>query len=88
MIYIDEIRDYTGIINLKYKKWSHMWTDGDIEELHEFAEKLGLKRRWFQNKKRLPHYDLVPTKRAIALRMGARFIPLREWYKKLKLMNK
>jgi len=70
MIYVDEIHDYNGFTNLKYKKWSHMWTDGPIEELHEFADKLGLKRSWFQNKKRFPHYDVVPSKRAMALGMG------------------
>ena len=31
-----------------------MATDGAIEELHLFAEKLGLKRRWFRSEQRTP----------------------------------
>jgi len=82
MIYVDEVRDYTGLTKLRYKKWCHIWTDGPIEELHEFAAKLGLKRSWFQDKKRFPHYDTIPYRRALALKMGATFIPLREWYER------
>lgn len=35
------------------------------------AARLGLKREWFQQNSRLPHYDLVPSKRALALKYGA-----------------
>ncbi len=45
--------------------------DADLEELHLFAEKIGLQRRWFQNRPGLPHYDLTPTRRAAAVRAGA-----------------
>ena len=48
-----------------------MATDGNLEELHAFASRLGLQRRWFQGQNRHPHYDLVPSKRALALRLGA-----------------
>lgn len=41
-----------------------------LEELHAFAARLGLRRRWFQNK-RLPHYDLAPSKRRLAVSLGA-----------------
>lgn len=51
-------------------RWCHMWADKD-EELHEMAAKLGLKRSWFQPHHRVSHYDLVPSKRALALRLGA-----------------
>lgn len=39
--------------------WSHMVSD-DINELHEFSYKLGIKQCWFQNKrgKNQPHYDV------------------------------
>ncbi|MNV78827.1 hypothetical protein D3C71_1723430 [compost metagenome] len=41
----------------------HMVSDTSIEELHEFAQKLGLKKTWFQNKGTdkhwIPHYDLT-----------------------------
>ena len=46
------------------------------EELHAFAAKIGMKRSWFQEKtsitgRDLSHYDLVPNRRAKAIRMGA-----------------
>jgi hypothetical protein len=47
-----------------------MWSE-DINALHQLAAKIGLKRAWFQNHPTLPHYDLVPTKREAALRLGA-----------------
>jgi Protein of unknown function (DUF4031) len=84
MIYVDEIKFYPNT-NLKYKKWCHLWTDSDnIEELHLFAEKLGLKRDWFQNKKNIPHYDLVPTKRDLAIQFGAQQISIQQFFKENK----
>ena len=50
MIYVDELVDYNGMTKLKYDRWCHLWTDGDIDELHKFAQSIGLKRRWFQDK--------------------------------------
>lgn len=41
-----------------------------LEELHEFAEKIGMKKAWFQDKK-LPHYDLTAKRRQLALSLGA-----------------
>ncbi len=54
-------------------KWCHLFTDENSQEedLHLFAEKLGLKRAYFQDHRLLPHYDLTPTKRALALKYGA-----------------
>ena|SRR5260221_13679109 len=51
--------------------WCHMTCDGDLEELHKFAVKLGLKRSYFQPHHLLPHYDLTASKRAIAVKLGA-----------------
>lgn len=36
----------------------HLATDGSIEELHIFAQSIGLKREWFQSHPRHPHYDV------------------------------
>jgi hypothetical protein len=44
-------------------------TADTLEELHEMAEKLGL-RRWFQNTG-TPHYDLCKSKRLKAIKLGA-----------------
>jgi len=56
----------------------HLTTDGDLEQLHDFAERLGLKRAWFQPHPLHPHYDLTATKRLKALALGAVFVPARE----------
>jgi DNA polymerase III epsilon subunit-like protein len=39
----------------------------DSDELHDMARAVGMRREWFQRN----HYDLVPPKRALAVRMGA-----------------
>ena len=45
-----------------------MYADS-LEELHAMAVQIGMKREWFQNKPRLPHYDLTPRRRrAVSLR--------------------
>lgn len=44
-----------------------------LTELHYFAEKIGLKRSWFKGKY-VPHYALSPTKRVLALSMGAKTV--------------
>ena len=50
-------------------KMCHMIADTE-EELHDMADKVGLKREWFQNTSR-PHYDVGMGKRAIAVQNGA-----------------
>lgn len=51
-------------------KWCHMWSE-NVEALHRMAKAIGMRREWFQNKPGFPHYDLVPSRRAHALRLGA-----------------
>lgn len=68
-------------------RWSHLTADTE-DELHEFAERLGLKREWFQTCRKwcgVPgdpcvhwHYDVVQTKRRQAIKLGALAIDLRE----------
>ena len=44
----------------------------DLEALHAMADRIGIARKWFQNKKgRTPHYDICKSKRALALVFGA-----------------
>ena len=53
--------------------WSqscHLFAD-TLDELHDFATRLGLRRAWFQNHRRLPHYDLTSNKRRQAVKLGA-----------------
>jgi hypothetical protein len=49
--------------------WCHMVAD-TMDELHAFADLLGMKREWFQDK-RLPHYDMNAKRRERALKLGA-----------------
>lgn len=42
-----------------------------LEELHEMADQLGLKREWFQDRPGFPHYDICQTKKAQAIKLGA-----------------
>ncbi len=73
MMYVDELQDYPDC-RLPYKRWCHLATDGTLEALHAFAARLGLQRRWFQGQATHPHDDLVPSKRAHALRLGAKAV--------------
>jgi len=78
-VYVDDsrIRARVGSINAQ---WSHLTADTD-EELHEFAERLGLRRSWFQSKPNQPwmnHYDVTESKRRDAIRLGAKSITWRE----------
>lgn len=54
-------------------RWCHLMADS-LEELHEFARKIGLKRRWFQG----DHYDLTPCRRIVAVRLGAQEVSSRK----------
>lgn len=71
MIYID---DYQA--KFRGMKMSHMVSDTSIDELHEFAAKLGMKREWFQDKS-APHYDVSEGLRQKAYKMGAQELPIR-----------
>ncbi|AZF28691.1 DUF4031 domain-containing protein [Pseudomonas sp. R2-60-08W] len=57
-------------IKWRGREWSHLVADS-LEELHAFADKLGLRRSWFQSKTFYPHYDVTKSVRTRALAMGA-----------------
>lgn len=99
MIYVDSPKTYPWT-SLRYKTWSHMWSDtghtgegGEFrdDELHAMADRLGLKRAWWQfnvgpgateeMKRRKSHYDVTPPKRALALRYGAVAMELADFYR-------
>jgi hypothetical protein len=48
---------------------SHLISD-TLEELHELALRIGMKRAWFQPRSS-PHYDLTASRRAAAIKLGA-----------------
>lgn len=63
-VYVDNSRNPYGRMLM-----SHMAADS-LEELHEMATAIGLRRDWFQDG-RLPHYDLCQSKRRNAVNRGA-----------------
>lgn len=65
------------------KQSCHLTCDGNLEELHRFAESIGLRRAWFQRSS-IPHYDLTPNKRALAVRSGAEEVSTVEAIKHLR----
>jgi len=58
--------------------WCHLTCDGDVEELHRFAKRIGCRRSWFQDHPGHPHYDLTSGRRTRALQLGAVFVPAKE----------
>lgn len=68
-VYIDPLSSYDH----KRKRYSHMIADS-IEELHEFAQKLGLGRHWFHNG---DHYDVSEDFYEMAISQGATLVTTR-----------
>lgn len=76
MILVDRLRRYPS------GYWCHMVTDSSLEELHEFALRLGIRRERFQPHRRLPHYDLRPHVRERALALGAQAVSSKELFRR------
>ena len=66
------------LIDLPKKGWSHMVSD-NIPFLHKFAEEIGIKKCWYENKrgKKRPHYDVREGKVADAIENGALLVDSR-----------
>jgi hypothetical protein len=89
-VYVDDARIPARVGKFN-ARWSHLIADTK-EELHEFAERLGLKRSYFQDpvvsgkpKAQLGtrhaenwHYDVTESKRQMALELGAVAVTFRE----------
>ena len=65
------------------RMWCHLTAD-NLDELHKFAQRLGLKREWYQGppKTAYPHYDTVFH--AKALKLGAQLVDSRVIVRKAK----
>lgn len=71
-VYVDKLRGYTDRGTFAGGSCHLMAAhDADLEELHDFAKRLRLRRSWFQGNASSPHYDLTPRKREEAVRLGA-----------------
>lgn len=83
-VYVDEVFDWPGEVAPDARKhgtrWCHMWCDeGHEAELHVMAERIGLRREWFQRNRVCDHYDLTPRKRNQALLAGVKPMSFRAW---------
>ena len=69
-VWVDDMRMLAQVGRFQ-ARWSHLMADTD-EELHAFAARLGLQRRWAQYPGTWKsHYDVTDTKRREAIRLGA-----------------
>lgn len=82
-VYVDALIDYG--INKDVWKWGascHLFAD-TVEELHDFAARIGMRRPWFQDKD-LPHYDLTTRRRRAAVALGAIELNRQEFVKHVR----
>lgn len=70
-VYVDPIREHPPVHGQAL--WCHMIADSE-DELHAMAERVGLRREWYQG----DHYDLHPETRTRALKYGALEMSTRE----------
>jgi hypothetical protein len=61
--------------------WCHLVTDVDLQELHDFAGRLGCRRIGFQG----DHYDIDVETRLHAIELGAEACDSRELVRRLRL---
>lgn len=64
-VYIDD-----AVFAWRGQRWAHLMAD-TLDELHDFAQRLGIPRRAFQDKSSGAHYDVPATLHAQALALGA-----------------
>lgn len=71
-VYVDDMKAKFGRMVM-----CHMIADTD-DELHAMAAKIGVARKWHQNKASGSHYDIALSKRSEAVAAGAVEITLRQ----------
>jgi uncharacterized protein DUF4031 len=64
-VYVDSEENGLGRM-----KMCHMLADTP-QELHAMADKIGVRRKWYQGHASTPHYDICKSKRELAVRNGA-----------------
>jgi len=62
------------------KKWCHLISDSSYDELHDFAEQVGIPRRGFQG----DHYDVPEEYRDELIAAGAEQVESRELVRRLR----
>lgn len=78
-VYVDQLNRYNG-----GNRWCHMIAD-TVDELHAMAERIHMKREWFQGMpEHFPHYDLMPRRRHWAINFGAVELGNRDFVRKMQ----
>ena len=62
------------------RKWCHMVSDATLDELHDFAQGMGIPRRAFQG----DHYDIPEELHDVAVAAGAEAVSCRELLSRLR----
>jgi Protein of unknown function (DUF4031) len=62
------------------RRWSHVVSDTSLDELHAFADGVGIPRRVFQG----DHYDVPEEHHAALVDAGAELVPSRELVRRLR----
>lgn len=72
-VYVDQLLDHGWKLRGRTTKNCHLFTDEiDLKNLHDLADKIGMKRSWFQvSNSGDPHYDLTEIRRTAAIQEGA-----------------
>lgn len=71
-VYVDPLVDFGWVLRDRQVKSCHMFAD-TLDELHEMAARIGMKRSWLQPSPpaSIDHYDLVASRREAAIAAGA-----------------
>lgn len=70
-VFVDPLRAWGWVLRGREVRSCHMFTDSvDLEPLHAMAERIGMKRAWFQSFPE-PHYDVTERRRPAAIEAGA-----------------
>ena len=80
-VYVDTMKARFGRMIM-----CHMAAD-TVGELHEMADLIGMKRKWFQDKPRFPHYDISLSKKALAISHGAVELGMKDLVKLMRGNN-
>ncbi len=85
MVYVDEVRKCRPFGPQGWTTSCHLFADTE-DELHQFAESMGMRREWFQDHERRErrHYDLPEYRREVALELGAAEIRAKDWLRQAR----
>ena len=81
-VYVDNLRDY----GWRHGPSCHLIADS-VEELLEFAVRMGMRPEWFQAKS-TPHFDLTAEGRKLAVEHGAVELGNRQLIAKIRELRK